>query len=162
MSLLLCFCIAHFGCIHYQQLVITEAVIAVRNNSTTLQEFNSMLLITQSKFWFWVRWNCSENIFNEGKNHCVFALSLHSLHMLLWQDYTKKTVDVWFSFQWGIQIGTIFISMKKSFNVENCHMKHQGIASPNFHYEVHIWRGSNPVIVGYTVWALSLVMTWDC
>ena len=50
MSLLLCFCISHFGCIHYQQLVITEVVIAVRNSFTTLQEFNSMLLITQSKF----------------------------------------------------------------------------------------------------------------
>lgn len=83
MSLSLCFYIAHFGCIHYQQLVITEAVIEVRNPSAALQELNSKLLITQSKFWFWIKWNHSENIFNGEENNSVCFVLCFSAYIVV-------------------------------------------------------------------------------
>lgn len=128
---------------HYQQLVLTEAVIAIRKPSLALQELNGMFPVTKSKFWFWMRWS-TVKIYLVGKKTIAFALSSVSLHISLWQDCSKRTVAVWAPFQWDIQIGITLISMLSTFIAKNSNGKMEvpgDLFTPPLIW-VHIWKCS--------------------
>lgn len=68
---------------HYHQLVLTDAVIAIRNPSLALQEFSGMFPVTKSKFWFWMRWRHSENIFSREENNSFCFVLCFSTYIIV-------------------------------------------------------------------------------